>query len=852
MPRTTPRLFAALLCGFFSASAFARDDLRQLEAEWLASPRSGEVARVPGISGFAWSVKNSKQPVMLPRGVNLGGDFTLKTWFRLDDPSGRSALWSCRVGQRFAVMLGGGEAVEINYYDRGAKGRPYQTKVFPYKFSPGLWYELAIVSDQTKGTLYYINGRHVFTHDSLPESVGAGDSNIQVVGAYSVNASTRNDFDHLFKGVIDNPVHIARALSAEEIETSYKQATRSVPVIPMPIQTRYVDEAPLRRVGGAPSLRGANLLPPDDPGVERLRRAMREVRIGGQIVFSRPDDKSLPEHVKALVSEGVPAEGYALFVRPGRIDLVAADARGLYYGTDTLAQLLRLPEVPQVDVFDYPEFSYRAGMFLSDNQPPVTLNGAYGKLTLRNAIERFSGHRMNAIMLRLYNYAWLDDPANLQATREIVAYAKRHHLDVIPYVQFYGHAKLLLWRDIRTGQTRTIADEQHTLTGTDTAGLKERHVVITKDLPVRVTHKNGTEMIEGRDFEVVPGELNMSWLPPAGVKVNYSTWTRPYLHPDNKPFGIRRIEGGRIRSGDTVRVTYDVASGGESTNPFSPVTRELTDRIIRSVIREFNPSVIHLGVDEIWEPLGSERSRPGFENATPIQALAHELRQTYATAQSAKPGIRVMYWSDMFDANQTPRWYATWDGWRELVASDVAKDATVCPWFYGANLRELWRVNDSLDFFLKHGYSAVGASGHEPLNQLTWGQAVLERMGRYKTDGFTFTVWTSWKELPVLNEGLRAYAQSSWSPSRAPFRDLLRLRFELDALGVTASTDESAMAAAFARISAHQREQIGRLRGLAENELRMTDADAFGALPGGDLRALLVALEQAKHAVGGN
>lgn len=425
-----------------------------------------------------------------------------------------------------------------------------------------------------------------------------------------------------------------KPLNAEAIALRYRESIRKVPVVPLPMQVRYVDGRALANTGTSPVLElKTALLSGDDPGIVRLNEALSKSRIGGRVVLSQADDKSLPDYVSALVKEGVPREGYVLTVRPGRIDLVGMDARGLFYGTDTLVQLLNLPDgVPQVDIFDYPEFPYRAGLWLSDNKPPSTLNDRYGKLSLAGAIERFSRHRMNAIMLRMYNYAWLDDPETLKATHAIHEYARRHHLDVIPYMQFYGHAKLLLWRDLRTGNTKTIENEPVKLTGTKPAELKQNNVIITPELPVVVRLENGVEMTEGSDFEVIPGELNMSWHPPQGVKINYSSWTRPYIHPTNKPFSIRRIEGGRIPSGATVYVTYDVASGGEGTNPFSSITRELTEFVIKSVIDEFDPEYVHFGVDEIWEPLSASKRSLASQGVTPIEALIYEINETYAVA----------------------------------------------------------------------------------------------------------------------------------------------------------------------------------------------------------------------------
>lgn len=52
-------------------------------------------------------------------------------------------------------------------------------------------------------------------------------------------------------------------------------------------------------------------------------------------------------------------EGYYLHINKKSIFVVGNDTRGTYYGVQTLLQLLTLPELPAVEIFDYPDIPFR-------------------------------------------------------------------------------------------------------------------------------------------------------------------------------------------------------------------------------------------------------------------------------------------------------------------------------------------------------------------------------------------------------------------------------------------------------------------------------------------------------------
>ena len=67
-------------------------------------------------------------------------------------------------------------------------------------------------------------------------------------------------------------------------------------------------------------------------------------------------DKSIKKYSRNIPKQ---AEGYYLKICKGEIVIAGADERGTYYGVQTLAQLLTLSKLPQVEITDYPDVPFR-------------------------------------------------------------------------------------------------------------------------------------------------------------------------------------------------------------------------------------------------------------------------------------------------------------------------------------------------------------------------------------------------------------------------------------------------------------------------------------------------------------
>lgn len=152
-------------------------------------------------------------------------------------------------------------------------------------------------------------------------------------------------------------------------------------------------------------------------------------------------------------------EGYCLRVTKDGIALVGSDPAGLFYGIQTLRQLLRSEaggglRVPGTEITDYPSLALRgAHLFVGNEALPF-----HEKL-----IERiFSRYKMNHLVLECEYTRWdthpeiaIDFSMPKKALAADIAYARAHFMEVTPLVQSLGHAAWMF----TNGQNRDLSED---------------------------------------------------------------------------------------------------------------------------------------------------------------------------------------------------------------------------------------------------------------------------------------------------------------------------------------------------------------------------------------------------------
>ncbi len=151
------------------------------------------------------------------------------------------------------------------------------------------------------------------------------------------------------------------------------------------------------------------------------------------------------------VNLGLPsAEGYQLEIMDSKVMVQAMDPAGLFYGIQTLSQLLedaqdQQIEIPPCRITDYPEIAYRAVHL--DLKHHIDAGHYYYAM-----IDRLAGIKVNAIIIEFedklrYRKSPLVASPNAISIEEFAAlskYAKDRHIEISPLIQGLGHASYIL------------------------------------------------------------------------------------------------------------------------------------------------------------------------------------------------------------------------------------------------------------------------------------------------------------------------------------------------------------------------------------------------------------------------
>ncbi|PYU92945.1 MAG: hypothetical protein DMG25_10775 [Acidobacteria bacterium] len=138
-------------------------------------------------------------------------------------------------------------------------------------------------------------------------------------------------------------------------------------------------------------------------------------------------------------------EAYEIRIDSRGAEIRARSSAGLYYGVQTMRQLVEGDSgdsfLPDVTIHDWPALAYRGFM----------MDVSHGALPTEDEIKRqidfLARWKVNQyylyaeaqIELRGYDLVNPDDRYSQDQIRQIVAYARDRHVDVIPWPNFYGH-----------------------------------------------------------------------------------------------------------------------------------------------------------------------------------------------------------------------------------------------------------------------------------------------------------------------------------------------------------------------------------------------------------------------------
>ncbi|MEO1020980.1 MAG: beta-N-acetylhexosaminidase [Bacteroidota bacterium] len=181
----------------------------------------------------------------------------------------------------------------------------------------------------------------------------------------------------------------------------------------------------------------------------RLVRAEGKRDADFQFMLASPDtdEGSFLKGLKRFQQE----EAYRLSISKNRVLVHAKTQRGLFYGVQSIKQLLRSYKtqqaLPGMEIIDYPDFEVR-GMMDDISRGPVP-TPAY----MRQQIDRMAEMKIN--LLTYYTehvvetekhgaFAPDNGALTIAEWRQIADYARQHHIDLVGNFQSFGHFDKIL------------------------------------------------------------------------------------------------------------------------------------------------------------------------------------------------------------------------------------------------------------------------------------------------------------------------------------------------------------------------------------------------------------------------
>ena len=158
-------------------------------------------------------------------------------------------------------------------------------------------------------------------------------------------------------------------------------------------------------------------------------------------------------------------EGYLLEIRNNQVTVSASDKAGLFYGCQTLTQLLedardQQINIPACKITDYPDVAYRAVHLDLKHHVDATIS--YYKM-----IDKLAAVKINALIIEFedklrYRKAPLVGSGNGISVDEFAAlsrYAKDRNIEISPLIQGLGHAEFILKHEKYAGLRDTISSD---------------------------------------------------------------------------------------------------------------------------------------------------------------------------------------------------------------------------------------------------------------------------------------------------------------------------------------------------------------------------------------------------------
>lgn len=279
---------------------------------------------------------------------------------------------------------------------------------------------------------------------------------------------------------------------------------------------------------------------------------------------------------------------------------------------------------------------------------------------------------------------------------------------------------------IADGKARNVWVDDVTVEETGLANVLRR-----PGTPVVVRNEKTHEVYEeGRDYDHI-----------ADPKLDF--------HWNHDAPSIRLLAGGRIRSGDRLRVDYfhgkQIYHDQVPIDMSEPEVYEIWKRQIPLIEKYLAPKKYFLSMDEVR--IGGFCKACQDRHLPMAEILGDCVRRQAAMVRAVNPKAQIVVWSDMFDPNHNARKeYYLIDGSFEGTWNYLPKSLVIACWYY--EKRDL-----SLPFFSRRGYHTLAGAYYDADNldnPKGWLRSLDQTPGAV---GIMYTTWENkYKLLPAFGD----------------------------------------------------------------------------------------------------
>jgi N-acetyl-beta-hexosaminidase len=137
-------------------------------------------------------------------------------------------------------------------------------------------------------------------------------------------------------------------------------------------------------------------------------------------------------------------------VSKNKVLVNAKSDAGIFYAMQTLEQMIISDKtnsyIPGTEIDDYPEMAYRGVMVDFSHGGLLTVQEIMNQIDFLARWKMNQYYFYNEVSIEIKGYPLINYNAcySQEQIKKIVSYARKKHIDVIPFVNFYGHLHELL------------------------------------------------------------------------------------------------------------------------------------------------------------------------------------------------------------------------------------------------------------------------------------------------------------------------------------------------------------------------------------------------------------------------